>query len=144
MKELTLHVQHLVELEVTESVFMDDINHTIQTLKELHALGLELAIDDFGTGYSSLSQLKNMPVTELKIDRDFIMKLMQDGNDKIIVQSTIELAHRFGLEVVAEGVEDQGALDFLAHLHCEWAQGYFIAKPMPANALQGWLVKRKA
>lgn len=141
LKKYKVHAKNII-LEITESEIMRYPEKAIATLSDFRNEGFSIAIDDFGTGYSSLSQLKNMPVTELKIDRDFIMKLMQDGNDKIIVQSTIELAHRFGLEVVAEGVEDQGALDFLAHLHCEWAQGYFIAKPMPANALQGWLVKR--
>jgi len=88
---------------------------------------------------SPAKKLKNMPVTELKIDREFVMKLTDDNDDKIIVKSTIELAHRFGLEVVAEGVEDQGALDLLSDLNCEWAQGYFISRPMAAHALQEWL-----
>ena len=126
-------------LEVTESELMRQPEQAIALLREFREEGFSIAIDDFGTGYSSLAQLKNMPVTELKIDREFVMKLTDDNDDKIIVKSTIELAHRFGLEVVAEGVEDQGALDLLSDLNCEWAQGYFISRPMAAHALQEWL-----
>ena len=119
----------LLILEITESVLMEDPNRAMAILKDLSALGIGLSIDDFGTGYSSLAYLKELPVAELKIDRSFVVNMSDDGRDAAIVRSTIDLGHNLGLTIVAEGVEDELALDELARLGCETAQGYFLALP---------------
>lgn len=129
----------LIVLEITESAIMDDPQRALQTLNRLHSLGLKLSIDDFGTGYSSLAYLKRLPVDELKIDRSFVMNMETDLQDAKIVHSTIELAHNLGLSVVAEGVEGAKHWKLLAGLGCDEAQGYFIAKPMPAADFLPWL-----
>jgi diguanylate cyclase (GGDEF)-like protein len=126
-------------LEVTESAVVDDPKSAIALLKKFKSLGIFLSIDDYGTGYSSLAQLKQLPVHELKIDKSFVQRLEHDLDDQIIVRSTIELAHNMGLSVVAEGIEDQFALDWLKKNGCEKAQGYFISKPKPAEELSSWL-----
>ena len=128
-----------VEFEITESDLMDDPDQAIQHLQRLKQSGFELSIDDFGTGYSSLAYLKSMPVGALKVDKSFVLKLDADEEDQTIVHTIIDLAHRFGLNVVAEGVENQAALLMLKHWGCRWAQGYFISKPMPADAVMDWL-----
>lgn len=126
-------------LEITESAIMDDPQRALQTLERLHSLGVKLSIDDFGTGYSSLAYLKRLPVDELKIDQSFVKHMETDLDDAKIVRSTIDLAHNLGLNVVAEGVETAKAWKLLAGLKCDEIQGYFVAKPMPAEALVGWL-----
>ncbi len=127
-----------LQLELTESALMEDPESALKLLTELHAMGVELHIDDFGTGYSSLSYLQRLPVSAVKIDRSFVSRLLTDpGSDKI-VRSTIELAHHLNLKVVAEGVESRELLDRLAALGCDMAQGYFIARPMPAHELAAW------
>ena len=118
---------------------MSKPEEAIRLLSLFRRQSFRLAIDDFGTGYSSLAQLKNMPVTELKIDREFVMHLSNNPDDQIIVQSTIDLASSFNLGVVAEGVEDIETLNLLADLKCDWAQGYFIARPMAGNDISNWL-----
>jgi len=125
-------------LEITESAIMDDPQRAEATLYKLAEQGFKLSIDDFGTGFSSLAYLKRLPVNELKIDKSFVMGMDQDENDAKIVRSTIDLAHNLGLTVVAEGVESQTLLDQLRELRCDEAQGYFIAKPMPANEFVAW------
>lgn len=126
-------------LEITESAIMDDPQRALQTLERLHNLGVKLSIDDFGTGYSSLAYLKRLPVDELKIDQSFVKHMETDLDDAKIVRSTIDLAHNLGLNVVAEGVETAKAWKLLAGLKCDEIQGYFVAKPMPAEALVEWL-----
>jgi diguanylate cyclase (GGDEF)-like protein len=126
-------------LEITESAIMDDPQRALQTLERLHALGVKLSIDDFGTGYSSLAYLKRLPVDELKIDQSFVKHMETDLDDAKIVRSTIDLAHNLGLSVVAEGVETAKAWKLLAGLNCDEIQGYFVAKPMPADTLADWL-----
>ncbi len=126
-------------LEITESAIMDDPQRALDTLNELHAMGFKLSIDDFGTGYSSLAYLKGLPVSELKIDKSFVLAMERDVGDAKIVRSTIELAHNMGLSVVAEGVETGKAWKMLAELGCDEGQGYFIAKPMPQEQLAAWL-----
>ncbi len=128
-----------IAFEITESELMQQPEQTIERLERFRKAGFRLSIDDFGTGYSSLSYLKSLPVTELKIDREFVMKLAEDVNDQTIVKSTIELAHRFNLEVIAEGVEDFRALKMLSHWGCEWAQGYYISRPLPADQVVEWM-----
>lgn len=126
-------------LEITESAMMADPIHAKGLLNEFHNIGIRIAIDDFGTGYSSLSYLKQLPVAELKIDKSFVIDMMENENDAVIVRSTIDLAHNLGLKVVAEGVEDQDVCDMLTILGCDIAQGYHLAKPMPYTEFRQWI-----
>ncbi len=124
---------HLLELEVTESAFMDDIQHTILTLKELHSLGVELAIDDFGTGYSSLSYLRQFPIDRLKIDQSFIRNALNNPDDMAIAKTIIGLGRSLNLKVIAEGVETKGHEDFLIMEGCDEVQGYRYSRPIPVD-----------
>jgi diguanylate cyclase (GGDEF)-like protein len=131
-------------VEITESAVMDDAALSLQTLEQLHALGIRLSIDDFGTGYSSLAYLKRMPVDEIKIDRSFVMGMDQDPDDETIVRSTIDLGHNMGLVVVAEGVESADAMARLRALGCDMAQGYHLSRPLSPERLESWLRARTA
>lgn len=122
---------HMLELEVTESVFMDDIQHTIQTLQNLHALGVELAIDDFGTGYSSLSYLRQFPIDRLKIDQSFIRNALNNPDDASIAKTIIGLGHSLNLKVIAEGVETVDHEKFLLDHDCDEVQGFRYSRPVP-------------
>lgn len=122
--------------ELTESSLMADQKTALAVLEEMHGRGHSLAVDDFGTGYSSLQYLQKLPVSEIKIDRTFVHKLAQSGGDRAITAATINLAHKLGCKATAEGVEDQRSLDILADMGCDTAQGYFIAKPLPAPDLE--------
>lgn len=126
-------------LEVTEGAMMKNPALSMDILQKLDALGVGLSIDDFGTGYSSLSYLKNLPARELKIDRSFVMNMLDDPRDKSIVKAAIDLAHNLDLHVVAEGIEQQGMQDSLTDMGCDYGQGYHIARPMPEDALKQWL-----
>ena len=128
-----------IEFEITENVMMVDPNRAVMALTRLAKMGIKLAVDDFGTGFSSLSYLKKFPVSTLKIDKSFIMDMMNDPSDRAIVKSTVELAHHMGVTAVAEGVEDAEILNELARLGCDTAQGYFIGKPMPPSIFVNWL-----
>ena len=119
-----------LELEVTETALMQDAESAIAILTELKALGIRIAIDDFGTGYSSLSYLKQLPIDTLKIDNCFVRGATKDPKNQAILQSTIELAHRLNLSVVAEGIENQEELLLLSQYQCDFLQGYWIGKPM--------------
>jgi diguanylate cyclase (GGDEF)-like protein/PAS domain S-box-containing protein len=132
-----------LQLEVTESAVMVDTYRAGQVLDKLARSGVRIAIDDFGKGYSSLGLLRHLPITELKIDGSFVRGMVGEGGegDTAIVRSTSELAHNLGLSVLAEGVEDQWTLDVLSTFGCDQAQGYFIARPMSADNLTGWLDK---
>lgn len=125
--------------EITEHAIMSDTDRALDTMTQLSRLGVKLSIDDFGMGFSSLQYLKLLPVSELKIDKSFIMDMIIDENDAVIVRSTIDLAHNLGMQVVAEGVESQEIHDMLQILGCDAAQGYHIAYPMPAQRLMVWL-----
>ena len=127
-----------LELEITESSILQDPLRAIKVLEGLHKLGIKLSIDDFGTGYSSLAYLKELPVTDLKIDKSFIMDMLEDSNDATIVKATIEMAHNLGLKVVAEGVENHETLMTLKDLGCDMIQGYFISKPLPTEDFNEW------
>jgi EAL domain-containing protein (putative c-di-GMP-specific phosphodiesterase class I) len=129
-------------LEVTESTVIADSRAVADVLQSLHSLGIRLAIDDFGTGYSSVSYLRNLPVSEVKIDRSFVHSLGHEERDQVIVGSVIELAHRLGLRAVAEGVESAGALVALEELGCDLVQGYELAPPMPGTELGAWMHTR--
>jgi diguanylate cyclase (GGDEF)-like protein/PAS domain S-box-containing protein len=122
-----------LELEVTESVAMEDPQRAIDKLKALRELGVELAIDDFGTGYSSLAYLKLLPIQTLKLDRAFVKDIETDENDATISIATIALAHSLGLAVVAEGVETEAQRSFLVSHRCDILQGYLFSKPLPAD-----------
>jgi EAL domain-containing protein (putative c-di-GMP-specific phosphodiesterase class I) len=122
---------HLLELEITESVAMENPVATVETLLELKTLGVRLSIDDFGTGYSSLAYLKLLPIDRLKLDRAFVMDIESDPNDAAICTATIGLAHNLGLEVVAEGVENQVQSDYLSELSCDFMQGFYFSPPLP-------------
>jgi diguanylate cyclase (GGDEF)-like protein len=130
---------HLVELEVTESVFMDDINHTVGILQELHALGVELAIDDFGTGYSSLSYLRQFPIDRLKIDQSFIKSALEDKSDASIAKTIIALGHSLNLKVIAEGVETKEHEVFLKEHNCDEVQGFRYSRPVVAEEFDAFI-----
>jgi diguanylate cyclase (GGDEF)-like protein len=123
-----------LELEITESMLMTDPARAEATLDRLSQIGLTLSVDDFGTGYSSLANLKRLPVDVIKIDKSFVMEMAVDASDAAIVRSTIDLAHNLGLRVVAEGVESEDAWRQLESLGCDYAQGYYLSRPLPAEA----------
>ncbi len=128
----------LIKFEITESSLMSNPELALSTLRVLDQMQVTLSIDDFGTGYSSLSYLKQLPVSELKIDRSFVSDMMNDEDDKVIVKSTIELAHNMSCIVVAEGIEDQSTYNYLIELGCDMAQGYYLSRPLPAEQLTQW------
>jgi diguanylate cyclase (GGDEF)-like protein/PAS domain S-box-containing protein len=129
----------LVELELTESILIVDTESVLATVKRLKLMGVKLSIDDFGTGYSSLSYLKRFQVDKLKIDQSFVRGLASDPEDAAIVRAIIQMAKSFGLRTIAEGVEDERSLDLLRLFQCDEAQGYFFARPMPAEELPDYL-----
>ena len=127
-------------LELTESSTLADPACSQRILQGLQDLGVNLSIDDYGTGFSSLSRLKHLPFDELKIDRSFVKEMIHDKGDEAIVRSTIELARYLGRTVTAEGVEDQATLQALEALGCDLAQGFFLARPLPAAQCEAWLL----
>jgi len=128
-----------ISLEITESAILDDPGHAVENLKRLNALGCKLSIDDYGTGYSSLAYLRRLPLHELKIDKSFVMGMVRDASDNVIVRSTIDLAHNMGLVVVAEGVEDEATLERLRTLGCDMVQGFVLSRPLPAEQVAAWM-----
>lgn len=128
-----------IVMEITETMMMADIHAVLDNTRLLEAAGIPMAIDDFGTGFSSLAQLKTLPVQELKIDKSLILRLDQDTEDQQIVRSTIEMAHYLGLKVAAEGVENSATCDLLRGMGCDSLQGYYLARPMAADALLAWV-----
>ncbi|HEY8682194.1 MAG TPA: GGDEF domain-containing protein, partial [Rhodanobacter sp.] len=120
-------------VEVTERAVIDERDTAVQILRRIADQGIGIAIDDFGVGQATFAYLRHLPVSELKIDQMFVKHLATDQNDQIIVRSIVELSHRLGYSVTAEGVEDQGALDYLTSIGCDHAQGYFIAHPLVAD-----------
>jgi len=129
-----------LRVELTESAVMSDTHRALLSLRQLRVAGIEMAIDDFGTGYSSLAYLQTLPVSELKIDKTFIIGMASSGGgNATIVRSTSELGHNLGLTVVAEGVEDEPTLELLGSYGCDAAQGYHIARPMKASDFDRWL-----
>lgn len=132
-----------LELEVTESVFMDDINKTIHTLRDLNTLGIELAIDDFGTGYSSLSYLRQFPIDRLKIDQSFIKNALTNDSDLAITKTIVNLGHALGIKVIAEGVETKEQEAFLKAQDCDEVQGFLYSKPMPLKEFEAYFKTSK-
>lgn len=129
----------LICAELTESALMEDPERARETLAQLHSLGLKLSMDDYGTGYSSLAYIKDLSLDELKIDRAFVSGMSRDAQSAAIVHSTIELGHRLGMIVVAEGVETDDELDALKQFGCDYAQGYHVCRPMAVADVVNWL-----
>lgn len=127
-----------LSFEITESDLVEDPKQAIEHLKNFKRQGYELAIDDFGTGYSSLAYLKSFPVDTLKIDKSFVLSLSSNQDDRDIVETIMQLANKFNLNVVAEGVEDVQSLQILAELGCTWAQGFYMCRPIPLPELIEW------
>ena len=141
LKEAGLDPKFL-ELEITESVAMQDIDITVKTLQELDDMGISIAIDDFGTGHSSLNYLRRFPIHTLKIDRSFIRDVVNNSEDAAIVSTIITLAQNLKLHVVAEGVENESQLEFLKQRKCFAQQGFLFAKPMPPEEFEEVLKKK--
>ncbi len=126
------------EVELTETVLMENLEDALQKLEALKALGILISIDDFGTGYSSLGYLKRLPVNIVKVDRSFVMDIPEDKDDMEITAAVIAMAHKLNYEVVAEGVETEEQLQFLESCHCDYGQGYYFSRPLPSNELEAF------
>jgi EAL domain-containing protein (putative c-di-GMP-specific phosphodiesterase class I) len=133
----------MLELEITESIAMQDEEHTIRILQSLRQMGLRISIDDFGTGYSSLKYLKDLPIHALKIDQSFVRELTTNVNDAMIAANIIAIAHSLNLSVIAEGVETGDQLDFLKDKRCDEFQGYLCKKPMAGESFVELLAQRE-
>jgi len=132
-----------LEFEFTETALFHDPVHAEEVMSRFHAMGIRLSVDDFGTGYSSLSLLRRLPLQTLKVDRSFVGQMVSNDVDMNLVSSTVTLAHNLGLQVVAEGVENAETLDALAEIDCDEAQGFFVARPMPAGEVEVWLARSR-
>jgi len=133
-----------LEIELTESILMDDVEHVIKTLHEFKSLGVRLAIDDFGTGYSSLEYLRKMPIDMLKIDRSFVRDITTNESDAAIAEMVVNIGHTLDIEVIAEGVETEEQLKLLKEMGCDRMQGFLVARPMPAGDVEAFLVKGRS
>lgn len=133
----------LLEVEITESLLMESQQQACAALAQLQAMGVATAVDDFGTGYSSLAYLKSLPIDHLKIDRAFIKDLPMDDDAVAITRAIIDLGHALGFRITAEGIETQAQYDFLRNAGCDQGQGYLMARPMPARALNTWLLEHQ-
>ena len=131
-----------LKLELTESLLLDDVEEVIAKMTMLKARGVCFSLDDFGTGYSSLSYLKRLPLDQLKIDQSFVRDVMVDANDAAIARTIVALAHSLGLGVIAEGVETEDQLVFLAAHGCHAYQGYLFSPPMPIDAFTAYMRSR--
>jgi cyclic di-GMP phosphodiesterase Gmr len=133
----------LIDIELTESSFIEDEKSAIDLMRQFKQLGARILLDDFGTGYSSLSQLTRLPIDVIKLDRSFITGIDQNFQAQSLVRSVLGLARAFGFTVVAEGVETEREVQFLKDIGVDYAQGYFYARPMPADAFESWLNDKK-
>ena len=131
-----------LEIELTESILLHDMDYMLSLLKDLKDTGLKLAIDDFGTGYSSLAYLKKFKIDRLKIDQSFVRDIAIDPNDAAIVRAIVQMAHTLNLRVIAEGVENQEMLEYLSSCQCDEVQGYHFARPMPPEAFAAFMVDK--
>ena len=132
LKEAGLEHRYF-EMEITESVLMDNTSNSMDTLQQLSKQGISISIDDFGTGYSSLSYLTSFPVSKIKIDRSFVSKLPDDKNALAVVSAIVSIADSLDLKLVAEGIETEEQLQCLAALGCQYGQGYYFSRPVPAH-----------
>src|SRR5260221_1724264 len=130
-----------LKIEITESSIMADPAHALAIMSMLQSMGVRLSVDDFGTGYSSLTHLRELPIDEIKIDKSFVTGMVTSDADAAIVRTVIDLAHNLGKQVCAEGVEDEATWNRLGEMGCDLAQGYWIARPLPAAALKEWLAE---
>jgi EAL domain-containing protein (putative c-di-GMP-specific phosphodiesterase class I) len=130
-----------LQVEITESIAVTDVDYTITVLQQLRDIGVRVAIDDFGTGYSGLSYLNRFPVDVLKVDPSFVRHVTSNPREASITTSVIALAHQLGLEVVAEGVETEGQLAFLAQRHCDEVQGFLFSEAVPAAGFEAALAR---
>jgi EAL domain-containing protein (putative c-di-GMP-specific phosphodiesterase class I) len=130
-----------LELEITENLFMEDVEELFAEMSSLKGHGFNIMMDDFGSGYSSLNMLRNAPVDTLKIDRFFLDEIMATDRGKIIVEASVRMAKQLGLAVIAEGVETQEQLDFLASIDCDIVQGYYYSRPVPVNEFEIFMEK---
>ncbi len=137
-----LHAEN-VALEITESGLINELSRMLDVLTRLRMKGIQLSIDDFGTGYSMMRQLQNVPATELKIDKLFVMNMDLNNSDRVMVQKTIEIGHDVGMMVVAEGVETPRQLAYLRLKGCDFAQGYLFSRPLPAREMVTWLERNR-
>jgi EAL domain-containing protein (putative c-di-GMP-specific phosphodiesterase class I) len=128
-----------ITIEITESGLIEELSRTLDILTRLRMKQVKLSIDDFGTGYAMMQQLRNIPATELKIDKTFIDNMRNSDRDRIMVRKTIEMGHELGMHVIAEGVETKEQLDLLRQDGCDSVQGYFFSRPLPPEALVIWL-----
>lgn len=131
-------------LEVTETALVTDAARAADVLGRLHTAGLRLSLDDFGQGYTSLGQLRHLPLSELKIDKTFVLSMLANSSDAAIVRSVVELGHNLGMNVVAEGVETSEALASLRDLGCDITQGFLFSRPLPVDKLASWLAAHAA
>ena len=130
-----------LELEITENLFMEDVDELFNEMSSLKKCGFNIMMDDFGSGYSSLNMLRNAPVDTLKIDRFFLDEIMSTDRGKIIVEASVRMAKQLGLSVIAEGVETQEQLDFLASINCDTVQGYYYSRPIPTDEFEVFMEK---
>jgi EAL domain-containing protein (putative c-di-GMP-specific phosphodiesterase class I) len=131
----------MLTFEITESILAENVSNTIETLRRLSKMGIRISIDDFGTGYSSLSYLKRYPIDTLKIDRSFIHDILLDKNDDAIVTAIIAMAHSLNIKVIAEGVETVEQLNILVKKQCDYYQGFYYSKPLPASEIVDLLAR---
>lgn len=134
----------ILQLEITETVLMQDLKETVATVNRLKQAGISLAMDDFGTGYSSLSYLQRFPLDVLKIDRTFVKNLQTDRDNEVICNTIIAMAHNLGLKVVAEGVETKGQFEYLLEHNCDQVQGFLFGAAMPAEQLEENLLAQQS
>ncbi len=133
-----------MQLEVTESMIMENVDEAVQILSSIKELGVKVALDDFGTGYSSLSRLSRLPLDKLKVDQSFVRGIENDAGSRAVTDAVIALGHSLRLEVVAEGIESEGSLRYLQEQGCQQAQGYLFSRPLQAEEFARWCWERQA
>ena len=138
---VTEHVSKGIIIEITENLVLDLTDHVQKQLNKIRQAGIETAIDDFGTGYSSLAYLKKFQIDYIKIDRSFVSNIEKNESDKVLCEVIVQMAHKLGFKVVAEGIETKNQLDFLLSLGCDYGQGFYLSKPLPASEFQSFIAE---